>query len=107
MSPIRRFQRSQQHSQQAITLSSEEVEELESLHRNCPIVGELLDVHTRNTVEENPSLTAMADFVVVNDVAARLMATVADRREIASVLQELLGPSGQVKLSRCHPKQRP
>ena len=63
--------------------------------RECPIVAEIVDVNTRNTIEENAALTALADFVVVNDLAARLIAGVACRRELGLVYDHLLGPGGQ------------
>jgi hypothetical protein len=56
------------------------------------MTAEILDVATRATIEENPAIKAIADFIVVNDLAARLIAAVADRREVASVLGQLLGP---------------
>jgi hypothetical protein len=65
--------------------------QLEALQVSCPMTAEILDVATRATIEENPAIKAIADFVVVNDLAARLIAAVADRREVASVLGELLG----------------
>jgi len=65
--------------------------QLEALQLTCPITAEILDVATRATIDENPAIKALADFVVVNDLAARLIAAVADRREVSSVLGELLG----------------
>jgi len=66
------------------------------------MTAEILDVATRNTIEESPAIKAIADFIVVNDLAARLIAAVADRREVSRVLEELLGPdvNSQVKVWR-------
>lgn len=75
-----------------VSLSEYSVPELEKFQIQCPMNVEILDVATRGTIEENPSIKAVADFVVVNDLAARLIAAVADRREVAAVLGELLGP---------------
>jgi hypothetical protein len=75
-----------------ISLADLSIPQLEALHVSCPMLAEILDVATRATIEENPAIKAVADFFVVNDLAARLIAAVADRREVASVLGELLGP---------------
>ena len=71
------------------------IRDLEALHKRCPVIGEVLDVSTRSTIDENPAIHAIADYVVVNDLAARLIASIADRREVSLVLNELLSPSGQ------------
>jgi len=75
-----------------VSLADLSIPQLEALHVSCPMLAEILDVATRATIEENPAIKAVADFFVVNDLAARLIAAVADRREVASVLGELLGP---------------
>ena len=75
-----------------VSLADLSVLSLESLQIACPMTAEILDVATRATIEENPAIKAIADFIVVNDLAARLIAAVADRREVASVLGQLLGP---------------
>jgi hypothetical protein len=53
------------------------------------MLAEILDVATRATIEENPAIKAIADFVVVNDLAARLIAAVADRREVTTKRRRL------------------
>mmetsp|Transcript_29557 Transcript_29557/g.34801 ORF Transcript_29557/g.34801 Transcript_29557/m.34801 type:complete len:1178 (-) Transcript_29557:556-4089(-) len=78
-----------------VSLTDLSVPRLEALQVSCPMTCEVLDVATRATIEENPSIKALAEFVVVNDLAARLIAAVADRREVAAVLGELLGPDSQ------------
>jgi hypothetical protein len=78
-----------------VSLTDLSVPRLEALQVSCPMTCEVLDVATRSTIEENPSIKALAEFVVVNDLAARLIAAVADRREVAAVLGELLGPESQ------------
>lgn len=78
-----------------VSLTDLSIPRLEALQVRCPMTCEVLDVATRSTIEENPSIKALAEFVVVNDLAARLIAAVADRREVAAVLGELLGPDSQ------------
>lgn len=56
---------------------------------------ELLDVRTRTTVQENPAIVALGDFILSNNIVSRILAMVAERREVESVLVELLGPEGQ------------
>mmetsp|Transcript_50437 Transcript_50437/g.93802 ORF Transcript_50437/g.93802 Transcript_50437/m.93802 type:complete len:1373 (+) Transcript_50437:93-4211(+) len=75
-----------------VSLSDLNIDQLEALHVSCPMTAEIMDVATRATIEENPAIQAIADFIVVDDLAARLIAAVADRREVAAVLGELLGP---------------
>merc|ERR1711988_655141 len=71
------------------------IEDIERLQMTCPIIAEILDVKTRDTIEENASLMAMADFLVVNDLIARFIALIACRREVGEVLNEFLKPAGQ------------
>ena len=83
-----------------VSLADLSVLSLESLQIACPMTAEILDVATRATIEENPAIKAIADFIVVNDLAARLIAAVADRREVASVLGQLLGPDPKSQVKR-------
>ena len=53
-----------------MSLADLSVPQLEALQLRCPITAEILDVATRATIEESPAIRAMADFVVVNDLAA-------------------------------------
>ena len=65
-------------------------EQLEQLHLKCPVIAEILDVNTRTTIEENGSLTALADFLVVNDLASRLIASIAVSRKVQPVFHEVI-----------------
>jgi hypothetical protein len=67
---------------------------LESQQAKVPIVAEILDETTRDTVEQNLNLSALAEFIVVNDLSARLLAVVAHSHNISEVFDELLGPFG-------------
>jgi hypothetical protein len=84
-----------------VSLADLSVLSLEALQVACPMTAEILDVATRATIEENPAIKAIADFIVVNDLAARLIAAVADRREVASVLGQLLGPDPKSQVASC------
>ena len=77
------------------------IADIEQLQMTCPIIAEILDVETRQTIEENESLMAMADFLVVNDIIARFIAVIACRREVGDVLHEFLGATGQVSSKSC------
>lgn len=56
---------------------------------------ELLDVRTRTVVQENPAIVALGDYILSNNIVSRVLAMVAERREVERVLAELLGPDGQ------------
>ena len=145
-SSLRRFgDGGERRSSISLSGHSDNKTSLDTLHKMCPVIGEVcsafacithsirrttillcrvslrqvLDVNTRTTIDENPALNALADFVIVNvsllertnsthersslnlyhvpaqDLAARLIASIAFRREVATVLNELLGPRGQ------------
>lgn len=46
-----------------VSLSDFTVPQLEKLHINCPMTAEILDVATRGTIEENPSIKVDSQLV--------------------------------------------
>jgi len=58
------------------------------------VVCEILDHRTRNTIQNSPTLRTSADFVQSNEFVSRVLAMVAERREVKCVLDELLGSDG-------------
>lgn len=61
----------------------------------CVMCCELLDSRTRGVVEDNGSVAILSDFILSNNIMSRVLAMVAERREVKSLLVELLGPAGQ------------
>jgi precorrin isomerase len=61
---------------------------------HCLVVCEVLDHRTRNTISASPALNNSADFVQSNEFVSRVLAMVAERREIKCVLDDLLGSTG-------------
>ena len=78
----------------AASLTNQDVDNL-SQFNNSLMCCELLDVRTRTVVEENPAIMALSDFILSSVLVSRVLAMVAERREVERVLAELLGPYGQ------------
>jgi hypothetical protein len=73
-----------------------------------PIVCQIESSTTRSIIAGNHKVETAADYVYSNEVLSKVLAMVAERREMKSVLMELLGPFGaglHVKDIRryCHP----
>jgi hypothetical protein len=65
-----------------------------NLLSSCPVVCEVLDHRTRNTIETSPALTQGSDFVQSNEFVSRVLAMVAERREVKCVLDDLFNTAG-------------
>ena len=48
---------------------------LKSQHLRCPVIAEIFDIHTRESVEENEALHMLANYITRHDIAARLIAS--------------------------------
>ena len=79
----------QQQQQQQQQQQEEEEEE-----GGCLVVCEVLDFRTRDTILSCPELANAADYVQSNEFVSRVLAMVAERREVKAVLDELLGEEG-------------
>lgn len=56
---------------------------------------ELLDARTRSIIAgQTTGILGNCDFILSNNIVARIMAMVAERREVKTILNELLGPGG-------------
>ena len=62
--------------------------------QDCMMICELLDLRTRSVVSDNPAIAVLADYILSNNIISRVLAMVAERREIKSMFEELLGPDG-------------
>jgi len=60
----------------------------------CLSVCEILDHRTRHTYKSSRSLCNSSDFVQSNEFVSRVLAMVAERKEMKSVLVNLLGSTG-------------
>lgn len=59
------------------------------------MVCELLDARTKSVImSRNSTIAGISDFVLTTNIVARILAMVAERREVKAVLNELLGPEG-------------
>ena len=67
---------------------------LDRLREDCVVCCEILDSRTRSVVQLNETVSKLADFVRSNSIISRLLAMVAERREIRLVVDELLGAEG-------------
>jgi hypothetical protein len=65
-----------------------------SIVEHCLVVCEVLDHRTRNTITASPALKNASDFVQSNEFVSRVLAMVAERREVKCVLDDLLGSTG-------------
>ena len=46
-------------------------------------------------VQDNQAIAALSDYILSNNIISRVLAMVAERREIKAMFDELLGPDGQ------------
>ena len=73
-----------------------------SLHRSgtfiddVPIVCEVLDPRTESAIEKNATIALACDFLHSNSLTARMLAMISENRQIKHLLDELLGPFGNV-----------
>jgi len=70
-------------------------EDIESIKSKVPILTEILDARTTETVAEAPSLTQLSDFVQSAAMVSRGIAMVEEEDSVNAILNELLGGEGQ------------
>eukprot|EP00943_MAST-04B_sp_MAST-4B-sp1_P001465 g1465.t1 len=61
---------------------------------SCIVTCEILDPTTHTMIMQNPAIAHMSDYVLSNNTVSKVLAMVAESREVKSVLKELLGSSG-------------
>ena len=76
-----------------------------------PIVTEILDPRTQQTIQQNDEMRAESDFLQSNDMVSKILAMVCEDRSVKNLLDELLTPRGSsmacVPASRyCRPGER-
>ena len=76
-----------------------------------PIVTEILDPRTQQTIQSNEEMRAVSDFLQSNDMVSKILAMVCEDRSVKNLLDELLTPRGSsmacVPASRyCRPGER-
>ena len=76
-----------------------------------PIVTEILDPRTQQTIQQNEEMRAVSDFLQSNDMVSKILAMVCEDRSVTHLLEELLTPRGAsmacVPASRyCRPGER-
>ena len=59
-----------------------------------PIVTEILDPRTQQTIQENPEMRSVSDFLQSNDMVSKILAMVGEDRSVKSILDQLLAPRG-------------
>lgn len=65
---------------------------------SSPITCEVLDSRTQRTISGQRQLSLMSDFVQSNKFVARILAMVAENRNVRVILNELLGATGAALL---------
>lgn len=58
-----------------------------------PIVCEILDPRTQQTIQENPEMRAVSDFLQSNDMVSKILAMVCEDRTVKLILDEMLAPT--------------
>ena len=61
---------------------------------SCIVTCEILDPTTHTMIMQNPAIAHMSDYVLSNNTVSKVLAMVAESREVKSVLKELLGSAG-------------
>ena len=59
-----------------------------------PIVTEILDPRTQQTIQSNDEMRAVSDFLQSNDMVSKIMAMVCEDRSVKEILDEMLAPRG-------------
>lgn len=59
-----------------------------------PIVTEILDPKTQQTILGNPEMRAVSDFLQSNDMVSKILAMVCEDRSVKLILDEMLSPEG-------------
>lgn len=59
-----------------------------------PIVTEILDPRTQQTIKENPEMRAVSDFLQSNDMVSKILAMVCEDRSVKTILDQMLAPRG-------------
>ena len=59
-----------------------------------PIVCEILDPKTQQTILGNPEMRAVSDFLQSNDMVSKILAMVCEDRTVKLILDEMLAPEG-------------
>ena len=62
--------------------------------RRIPIVTEILDPRTQQTIQRNEEMRAVSDFLQSNDMVSKILAMVCEDRSVKHLLDELLTPRG-------------
>ena len=63
-------------------------------NNSCIVTCEILDPTTHTMIMQNPAIAHMSDYVLSNNTVSKVLAMVAESREVKTVLKELLGSSG-------------
>ncbi|KAK7248510.1 monovalent cation:H+ antiporter [Aureococcus anophagefferens] len=66
----------------------------QKLQETSPIICEVLDPRTQNTIEKNAAVAATSDFCQSNKLIAQILAMCEEDRSIEAILSQLLGPGG-------------
>ena len=59
-----------------------------------PIVTEILDPRTQQTIQQNAEMRAVSDFLQSNDMVSKILAMVCEDRTVKEILDEMLAPRG-------------
>jgi hypothetical protein len=62
--------------------------------KKIPIVCEILDPKTQQTILGNPEMRAVSDFLQSNDMVSKILAMVCEDRTVKLILDEMLAPDG-------------
>ena len=58
-----------------------------------PIVTEILDPRTQQTIQSNEEMRAVSDFLQSNDMVSKILAMICEDRSVKNLLDELLTPA--------------
>ena len=65
-----------------------------NLQKKCLVTVELLDPQTHSIIMQNEAISGMSDYVLSNNTVSKVLAMIAESREVKIVLRELLGSKG-------------
>ena len=65
-----------------------------TLAKECPILVEILDARTEESVKQSRSLNLLAEFVQSNEMVSRVLAMVSQEAAVNYILNEILGGAG-------------
>jgi len=78
----------------AKAMDGRSAEDLARMAKACPVLCEILDPRTQDSIATSAALKNISDFVQSNKMVSRVIAMVSEERSVNTILDEMMGGSG-------------